>query len=167
MSRVIGSEHVDAARAKGRVVLEVLPGDIVTDMAVETAARVGIRLVEGPLEKPSLPRTDGNTAMRRALTRRAPRWVAPSAAAGRQPHRFGKLALVGAGGVGANVAHLAANADMADEIYLIDVAPGILDSAWIMSALIARDNAGVTEGNRAAPWMPRRKPPGPRMVTVP
>ena len=59
MARVIGSEHVDAARAKGRVVLEILPGDIVTDMPVETAARVGIKLVDGPLQKPAVARTDG------------------------------------------------------------------------------------------------------------
>ena len=109
MARVIGSEHVDAVRASGRVVLEILPGDIVTDMAVETAARVGIKLVDGPLEKPAVTRTDGNTSMRRALTRRAPRWVAPRAAVVGSPRRFGKLALVGAGGVGMNVAHLAAN----------------------------------------------------------
>ena len=128
MARVIGSEHVDAVRASGRLVLEILPGDIVTDMAVETAARVGIKLVDGPLEKPAVTRTDGNTSMRRALTRRAPRWVAPKASVVGSPRRFAKLALVGAGGVGMNVAHLAANADMAEEIALIDVAPGLAEA---------------------------------------
>jgi malate dehydrogenase len=38
--------------------------------------------------------------------------------------RFSKIALVGAGGVGGNIAHLAAMADMAEEIALIDTAPG-------------------------------------------
>ena len=67
MARVIGSDHVDGARAKGRLVLEILPGDIVTDLAVETAARLGIKLVDGPLERPAVVRTDGNTHMRRSL----------------------------------------------------------------------------------------------------
>ena len=53
MARVIGSEHVDEARSKGRQVLEILPGDIVTDMAHESAARLGIRLLDGPLERPA------------------------------------------------------------------------------------------------------------------
>ncbi len=123
-SRVIGSEHIDDARQRGRIVFEVLPGDIVTDLARETAVRLGIKLVDGPLEKPVSPRTDGNTALRRGLLRRSPKWVAPKPSQGRGVRRLGKLALVGAGGVGSNIAHLAANADLADEIVLIDILPG-------------------------------------------
>ena len=51
--RVIGAEALEDARQRGRVVFEILPGDIVTAMAAETAARIGIRLVEGPVEKPA------------------------------------------------------------------------------------------------------------------
>ena len=147
MARVIGSEHVDAVRASGRVVLEILPGDIVTDMAIETASRVGIKLVDGPLEKPAVGRTDGNTSMRRALTRRAPRWVAPRAAAAKAPRRFRKIALVGAGGVGSTIAHLAANADIAEDIHLIDVVPGIAAATALdlmHAGGITRSSARVT-----------------------
>lgn len=140
MARVIGSSHVDEARSRGRQVLEILPGDIVTDLAVETASRLGIRLVDGPLAKPAPVRTDGNTHMRRALYRRAPRWVAPRAGATAGARRLKRLALVGAGGVGANIAHLAAMADLADEIALIDIAPGVAEA----TALDLMHASGIT-----------------------
>ena len=140
MARGIGAEHIEAARASGRQRLEVLPGDIVTDLARDSAARLGIALVDGPLERPVFARTDGNTAMRRALTRRAPRWVAPRLGQAREPRRLRKLALVGAGGVGGTVAHLTANADLAAEIALIDVAPGLAEA----TALDLMHAAGIT-----------------------
>ncbi len=120
--------------------LEVLPGDILTDLAKESAVRLGVKLVDGPLEKPVSPETDGNTAMRRHLTRRSPRWVAPRASQAKEPRRLRKLALVGAGGVGGNIGHLAANADMAQEIALIDLAPGLASS----TALDLMHTAGIT-----------------------
>ena len=70
MARVIGSEQVEQARAGGRAVLEILPGDIVTDIARESAVRLGIRLVDGPLPRPTVARTDGATQARRGLYRR-------------------------------------------------------------------------------------------------
>ena len=126
-ARVIGADTVEDARRRGRLVLEILPGDIVTDLARETAARLGLRLLDGPLERPAPPRTDGATALRRALYRRAPRWQAP-ARAPRRARRFEKLALVGAGGVGGTVAHLAAMQDIAAEIALIDIVPGMAEA---------------------------------------
>lgn len=137
--RVIGAEAIEDARRRGRIVFEILPDDLVTALATETAARIGIRLVEGPLEKPTPARTDGVTAMRRALYRRAPKWAAPSRAP-RKARRLSKLALVGAGGVGGNVAHLAAMHDMADEIALIDIAPGMAAA----TALDLNHTSGVT-----------------------
>ena len=47
MARVIGAETVEETRRAGRQVLEILPGDIVTDLAAESAVRLGIRLVDG------------------------------------------------------------------------------------------------------------------------
>jgi len=143
-SRVIGSEHIADARQRGRIVFEILPDDIVTDLARESAARLGIRLVDGPLEKPAIARTDGNTAMRRGLYRRGAKWVAPAKSTRRQTRRFTKIALVGAGGVGGNIAHLAAMADMADEIALIDIAPGLAAA----TALDLNHTSGIT-GARA------------------
>ena len=140
MSRVIGSEHIEDARQRSRIVFEVLASDIVTDLARETAARLGIKLVDGPLEKPTVARTDGGTAMRRGLYRRSPKWVALKAGVKRTARRFSKIALVGAGGVGSNIAHLAAMADMADEITLIDIAPGIAAA----TALDLNHTSGIT-----------------------
>lgn len=142
-TRVIGTEAIEAARQRGRIVIETLPGDIVTALARETAERLGIRLVEGPLARPQPPRTDGAASMRRALYRRSPKWAAPSRAP-RPARRLGKLALIGAGGVGGNVAHLAAMADIADEIALIDIAPGLAAA----TALDLNHASGVT-GARA------------------
>ncbi len=140
MSRVIGTEHIEQARQRSRIVFEILPDDIVTDLARETAARLGIRLVDGPLEKPSVARTDGNTAMRRGLYRRGAKWAAPKPVNQRNVRRFTKIALIGAGGVGGNIAHLAAMADMADEITLIDIAPGMAAA----TALDLNHTSGIT-----------------------
>ena len=143
-SRVIGSELIEDARQRGRLVFEVLPGDIVTALASETAARIGIKLLDGPVEMPPPVHTDGNTSMRRTLYRRSPRWVAPDRRTAKRARRFGKIALVGAGGVGGNLAHLAANADIADEIALIDIAPGVAGA----TALDLNHASGIT-GTRA------------------
>jgi malate dehydrogenase len=123
--RVIGSAEVSTARQRQRNVIEVLPGDIVTAEARDQAERLGIKLVDGPLERPEPMKTDGATALRRGLWRRSPRWVAPSNRISHAAKRFGKIAFVGAGGVGLNAAHLCANADMAEELVLIDIAPGV------------------------------------------
>ncbi|MEM7545899.1 MAG: malate dehydrogenase [Pseudomonadota bacterium] len=138
--RVIGAEHIVEARAKGRNMFEVLPGDIVTSMAEETAARLGVRLLDGPIPKPSSHRTDGATALRRGLYRRSSRWVALQPTEARGARRLGKIALMGAGGVGANIAHLAANRDIADEIVLIDIAPGVATA----TALDLNHASGIT-----------------------
>ena len=125
--RVIGTDTVEDARRRGRIIVEVMPGDIVTALAWESAEQLGMKLVEGPIEMPKPPRTDGKILMRRSLYRHAPKWQAPSRAP-RKARRMGKIAMIGAGGVGGNIAHLAAMADMADmaeEITLIDIAPGM------------------------------------------
>ncbi len=122
--RVIGAEAIEDARQRGRLVVEVMPGDIVTALARETADRLGLKLVDGPVEMPAPVRTDGATSMRRSLYRRSPKWTAPSRTP-RKARRLGKLALIGAGGVGSNIAHLAAMSDMAEEITLIDITPGL------------------------------------------
>lgn len=148
-SRVIGAEHITGAHRSGRQVLEVLSGDIVTDLARETAARLGINLVEGPLERPAVQRVDGASSMMRSLYRRAPRWISPergrAAGQARGPaRRISKLGLIGAGGVGANIAHLAANGDIADRIVLCDIVPGLAESV----ALDLNHASGIT-GTRA------------------
>lgn len=144
--KVIGAEQVTEAYRRGRVVLEVMPGDIVTAQARDSAEHLKIRLIDGPIEKPAVVRTDGATSMRRALHRRSPKWVAPHVQQTRTARRIGRLALVGAGGVGANIAHLAANGEIADEIVLIDIAPGIAASV----ALDLNHAAGITRSKSRA-----------------
>ena len=126
--RVIGAEQIIEARRRQRNRIEVLPGDIVTPEARDQAERLGIALLDGPLPRPEPLRTDGNTALRRALWRRSPRWVAPSARQAHQARRFGRIAFVGAGGVGSHAAHLCAMADIADELVLIDITPGLAEA---------------------------------------
>ncbi|MCL4150931.1 UNVERIFIED_CONTAM: hypothetical protein GTU68_006805 [Idotea baltica] len=78
--------------------------------------------------------------MRRSLYRRAAKWIAPSTATNTTAQRFNKIAVVGAGGVGSNIAHLAANNDIADEIALIDITPGIASAI----ALDLNHTSGIT-----------------------
>lgn len=85
-------------------------------------------MLDGPIEKPAIVNTDGGTSLRRGLYRRSPRWISPQVSKPRNPRRLSKLALIGAGGVGSNIAHLAANNDVADEILLIDIVPGVAAS---------------------------------------
>lgn len=140
-SRVIGVEAIEDARRKRRVVFEVLPNDIVTALALETAKHIGIKLVEGPLEKQLTPRTDGAIAQQRALYRRSPKWKTPIRAP-RKAGRFAKITFVGAGGVGGNIAHLASIADMAAELALIDIIPGLAAAV----ALDLNHTTGITGG---------------------
>ena len=127
--RVIGSEFVEQARQRGHVVLVILPGDIVTAVAKETATRLGIKLIDGPIEKPAVARTDGNTAANRSLYRRSPKWMAPSKVHIKTAQRLVKISIVGAGGVGSTLAHLAVQSDIANEIVLSDIVPGVAEAA--------------------------------------
>ena len=126
--RVIGAEHVERASRRGRRHIEVLPGTIVTDEARDSAVRLRIALRAGPLDRPAVTVPDGTAALVRGLYRRGAKWMPPGRPEGRSPVRFGRLAVVGAGGVGANVAHLAANAGLADEVVIVDIVPGLAES---------------------------------------
>ena len=125
---VIGAEHVERAGRRGRRYIEVLPGSIVTDQARDAAARWNVSLRSGPLDRPAVARPDGAAALWRGLYRRSPKWMPSKPAEGRSPVRLGRIAIVGAGGVGASVAHLAAASDTADEIALVDIVPGLAAS---------------------------------------
>lgn len=138
--RIIADEQVTDAFRRGHRMLEVLPGDIVTAQARDTAERLKIRLRDGPLEKPAVVRSDGPTSVRRGLYRRSPGWISPRPRVASSARQLRKLALVGAGGVGANIAHLVANANAAQQIAIIDIAPGVAASI----ALDLRHASGVT-----------------------
>lgn len=138
--RVIGAEHVERASRRGRRYVEVLPGSIVTDQARDTAARWNVALRSGPLDRPAVARPDGAAALWRGLYRRSPRWIASKPTAGRTPVRLGRVAVVGAGGVGVGVAHLAASGAMADTIALVDIVPGLAASI----ALDLNHTTGIT-----------------------
>ena len=126
--RVIGAEHVEQAGRRRQRFIEVLPGSIVTDQARDAAARWKIALRSGPLDRPAIARTDGAAALWRGLYRRSPKWMPARPAEGRSPVRLGRVAIVGAGGVGAGVAHLAAAGAVAEEIALVDIVPGLAAS---------------------------------------
>lgn len=148
--RVIGAEHVAAARRTGRSSIEVMPGDIVTTLARDSAERLGVKLLDGPREKPAAPMADGAAAMRRSLYRRSPRWITSKRQGQVSRGRaLRKLGLIGAGGVGANIAHLAANDGIAEQIALVDIAPGIASSVALdlnHASGITRSRSGVVGG---------------------
>ena len=142
VSRVIGTQTVEQAHQQRRSVVEVMPNDIVTALAAETAERLGLEFVNGPIRVKRPPVTDGHTAMRRGLFRRSAKWVAPSMK--KYPaRRLSKLALIGVGGVGANIAQLAAMSDIAEEIALVDVTPGLAAAV----ALDLEHCSGVTRSD--------------------
>ncbi len=143
MARVIATEQINATHQRGLRLFELLPGDIVTAQARETAQRLGVALLDGPLERPVAVRTDGATAMRRSLYRRNPGWRAPEHNKRATARRINRLALVGAGGVGANIAHLCASANSAQHIALIDITPGLAESI----ALDLRHTSGISRSS--------------------
>jgi len=138
--RVIGVEHIEQARSRMQTRIELLPEDIVTDLARESAARLNIELLKGPLRKPVAAKTDAVTRTQRELFRRSPKWRTPDGAPKAPAQRLGKLVLIGAGGVGANIAHLAANANVAEQLVLIDIMPGLAAS----TALDLQHASGIT-----------------------
>src|SRR5690349_2299451 len=122
---VVGEEHVRDAFRRGRRKLVVANEDIVTPQALDALERLGLQIVRGPLEGPAPVGTDPGRAIRRGLYRRGARWVASDRPRGLTPTRFARLGFIGAGGVGAATAHLAAISGMADEICLMDIVPGL------------------------------------------
>lgn len=137
---VIGESQVREEVSKGRRRIVFLPGDIITPQAQEVIGALGLELVEGPLPAPEPRAVDPATAVRRVLYRSAPRWMAPDPPVGIRPRRLTRLAVVGAGNVGTTVAHLAAAADMAAEIGLVDVVAGLAASV----ALDVEHTSGIT-----------------------
>jgi malate dehydrogenase len=121
---VVGEAEVREAIRRGRRKLVVSEDALLTPQALESAEALGVEIQRGAVQ-PSPVGTDPARAIRRTLLRRNPRWVAPSAHRGLTPTRFGRLGFIGAGGVGATTAHLAACADMADEIVMIDIVPDV------------------------------------------
>lgn len=137
--RVIGAEQIARAHAQKRKQFEIHKTDIVTDLARESAQRLGIELVDGPIAKPAVVKADSATQQQRQLFRRSPRWSAPSVTRN-DSAPINRLAVVGVGGVGGNIAHLAANSDLARHIALIDITPGIAAA----TALDLQHASGIT-----------------------
>ena len=139
---MIGAAHVERASRRGRRQLEVSPHSIVTQQARETAARLRVRLREGPFEIPARPVVSGAAALYRGLYRRNPGWAsAPRGAPGpSRAERIGRLVIVGAGGVGGTLAHLVAARGIAREVVLVDIVPGLAASI----ALDLDHSCGIT-----------------------
>ena len=151
--RVIGADEISRAGKQGRRHIEVLPGSIVTELARDSAERTGIELRLGPLERPAVPAPDGALALYQGLYRRNPKWMPATPRKGRSPVRFGKIAVVGAGGVGGNLAQLIASRDIADRLAIVDVLPGLAESLALdinhargVSRAVCRASGGTDAG---------------------
>jgi len=145
--RVWGAEAVEAAQSE----LRIAPGDLVTPLARERAADLGVKIVTGGsggpgrLRLPGAARSSGGArplgakpqsainvsgpvpdqAVSGALYRRgAPASCSRSAAGGRAA-TGGRVMVVGAGHVGMITAARLAEADVFGEIVLVDVVEGL------------------------------------------
>ncbi len=146
MSGILSEYDVRQALAAGRRYLYLEPGTVVSPAAADAAASLGLELRSGPEAPLALPAIDHGRAMARTLYRRSPRWVAPTTRRGMLPARFGRIAFVGAGAVGATTAHLAGAAGMADELVLVDVVPGLAAAV----ALDIEHASGITGSSTRA-----------------
>jgi len=138
--QVIGVEQVELARTRQQTQIEISASDIITELARESAVRLGIDFVSTIQTKPAVPSTNSTTRTQRELFRRSPKWVAPKVVLEPTGRQLSKLALIGAGGVGSTIAHLAANANMAEQISLVDITPGLASS----TALDLQHASGIT-----------------------
>ncbi len=125
---VIAEEQVRDAHRRGRLAISIRAGDIVTAQALDTAERLNIKWLDHPSDSPPPIQTDGAAAARRALYRRHPGWTPRTPIQSNHARRLTKLALIGAGGVGSHLAHLAANREIAETISIIDILPGAAES---------------------------------------
>ena len=82
----------------------------------------------------------GPAALYRGLYRRNPGWASARAAPRPRAQRIGRLAIVGAGGVGGALAHITALGGGTDTIALVDVVPGLAASI----AIDLNHTAGIT-----------------------
>jgi len=140
---VIAEEQVRDAFQRGRLSITVKSGDIVTAQALDAAERLNIKMLDQAAASVPPVRSDGVSAARRALYRRHPGWAPPAPVLSRRSQTLGKLALVGAGGVGAHLAHLAANQQIAEHISIVDILPGAAEAV----ALDLQHASGITKSN--------------------
>lgn len=139
---VVGEESVREAHRRGRRKILVEPGAILTPQATDVADRLGVRVQRGMEITPPLS-TDPGRALTRTLYRRHPGFVAPTRRPGLRADAIPRLAVVGAGGVGATLTHLAASAGTADEVVLVDILPGLAEMVAVDIA-----HAGALLGTR-------------------
>ena len=122
---VLGEYDVRRAARRGERFLYVGAGTVVSPSARDVAQQFSIELRPGSPPPSGVAGVDHGRAVQRGLYRRSPRWVAPEPRRGQASVRFSRIAFVGAGAVGATTAHQAAVVNMADELVLIDVVPGL------------------------------------------
>ena len=147
--RVISAQDIIDAQSSHKNTIEIFPNDIVTAEARDRAENLGIQLIDGPIESPAPIETNGANAVQRGLWRRSPSWITPTKHQNQNCKRFKKITFVGVGGVGANAAHLCLNADMTDEISLIDISPGLAAGTALdltHSTGISRSNSSIVGG---------------------
>jgi malate dehydrogenase len=137
---VVGVDDVEAS--DGRLCLR--PGDVLTPLARDRAADLGVVIEERPsapgaagtARSPARPESapSGSPPSGALYRRGAPvvtervrveHVLGPDAARPRRESRTGRATVVGAGHVGATTALRLAEADVFDEVVLVDVVPGL------------------------------------------
>jgi len=140
--RVIGTEAIDKARNAGRRWIEIRPDDIVTELARESAQQLDIEFKSPEQTRIAPLRSNPAHRNQRELLRRSPKWMGISQQPGKKLSLIPKLAVVGVGGVGGSVAHLAANLNIAKSLALLDITPGLAEA----TALDLQHACGISGG---------------------
>lgn len=122
---VVAEADVRQAVAAGHRRLIVPADAVLTPQAIDLAERHALRIVRGEQPVAAPAGIDPARAVSRVLLRRSPRWTTQPPRRGATPSRFGRIAFVGSGMVGATAAHLTAISGMAGQVTLIDLVPGL------------------------------------------
>jgi malate dehydrogenase len=120
----IWSQHDIDELGQGATV-ELKPGDRLTPLALDRVVELGITVADrGPVRRDEMHETPREPPPPSgALYRRALPLQASSRLSG--PGRLRRVGIVGAGHVGATTASMLASSELADELLLVDVVPGL------------------------------------------
>jgi malate dehydrogenase len=126
--QVVGEAAVRDAYRRGRRKIVVGLDDIVTPQAADAADRLNVRVQRRSADAVPPLGTAPGQALRRTLYRRHPGYIPSTRRRSPRSSRIGRIAILGAGGVGITVTQLASAAGTSDEVVLVDAVPGVAES---------------------------------------
>lgn len=128
MTGVVGEDTVRDVYRRGQRKLVVDPQDIVTAQALDSMSRLGMRLLRAPVASAPPLSTEPGRALSRTLYRRHPGFVPAVRQRSDKAIQLAKVAILGAGTLGATFANLVAWSGAATDVAIIDLIPGLAES---------------------------------------